>query len=339
MISITAIVTIVIIVLAFIVMSPGLNPGTTEECSTDKINFTLEENIYVEDTSSIWSQPVYDGTNVVASFEAAAGIVAQKFDLDLNFVGSTGVIASTADTNGENIADHKHIFQNDHHYVVFSISGDGGGGSLWLVKCDTDFNRIDIKKVVKDEPPTNDMLLFGDGEHVYVGKFYPEKQAAHKILKYDEDLNWVANYTEGTGENRHANGDAAIYHNGNFYFVSPDRIGPASNDRYYVVGYDKKFNVIKERTIILQDDGYLGLITGLSYYKGRFIIHHCRGPDDANPIARAVFDCNWNLLQNETVFEGDYHLPHSTIVNNSLYLGYTVEDAGFRGKLAKFILT
>lgn len=334
LISISALAVIVIVVVAFVLIIPQT------PCPTTELTITEEEDVYIdEEQGSTWSIVVFDGVRIVASCETNKRITVRKYDLDLNEFGDYAVVASIDDTDGDHLADHKHIYQNGYHFLVFSISGTGSGGSLWLVKFDRYFNRVKIIQSVKNEDPTNDMLLFGDGTYVYVGKFYPEGQAAHKIIKYDEDLNWIANYTEGTGSNGHANGDAAIYQNGYFYFVSPQYLGPASNDRLYVVGYDLDFNVVKNRTVILQDPRKIGLINGLSVYNNQFIIHYMIGPNEANPIHRAVYDCNWNLIQNETVFEeSSFHAPHSVIVNNTMYVGYTEEVPSFRGKIAKFSL-
>ncbi|MBI2438823.1 MAG: hypothetical protein HYV36_08455 [Lentisphaerae bacterium] len=311
------------------------------ERNTNALTFTQNTNIYLDtDQGTTSSQPVYDGTNIVASCESNAKITVRKYDLNLNAVGAYASIASTNDTAGEAIADHKHIFQNNHHFIVFSIAGSGDGGHLWLVKFNRDFTRIGITQVVTNEPPTNDMLLFGDGEYVYVGKFYPEGQAAHKIYKYDGNLNFITSYLEGTGSNSHANADAAIYLDGYFHFVSPQYVGPGVNDRYYRIVYDTNFNVVQSRSVILQDDGKLGVINGLSYYNGRFIVHYLKGSNEANPVARAVYDAsNWNLIQNETVMTGGYHALHTVIENNALYLGYTEETPSFRGKLAKFTIS
>jgi hypothetical protein len=310
---------------------------TAFERSTNPLTFNLVTNIIVDDeTGSIWGQPVFDGSNIVVSREAGS-ISARRYDLDLNALGSFVTVATTNDTGGLSIADHKHVFQNGYHYLVFSISGSGDGGSLWLVKFDRDLNRVGIVQVVTNEPPTNDMLLFNDGTYVYVGKFYPEGQAAHKIYKYDGDLNFIASYLEGTGSNNHANADTAMYLDERFYFVSPQYVGPAANDKYYRVVYDTNFNVVKARETILQESTKLGTVNGISYYNGRFIVHYCRGSNEGNPIARAVYDAEtWSLVQNETVIAGSNHASHTVIVGDALYLGYTEQNPAFHSRLVKY---
>ena len=315
---------------------------TAFESSTNPLTFTLNTNIFVDTNNhSLWAQPVYDGTCIVAVTETSDDITAKKYDLNLNTVSPFSTIATTNDTGGDLIADHKNMFQNNYHYLVFSIQGDDSdGGSLWLIKVDRDLNRTDIIQVVTNEPPTNDMLIFGDGESVYVGKFYPEGRAAHKIYKYDSNLNFITNYVEGLGTNSHANADTAMYLDERFYFVSPQYVGPGANDKYYRVVYDTNFNVIKSKSIILQDTNKVGVVNGLSYYNGRFIVHYCRGSNDANPIGRAVFDANdWSLIQNETVITGGNHASHSIVLSNTLYLGYTEQSASFNSHLAKYTIS
>ncbi|MBI2441099.1 MAG: hypothetical protein HYV35_06990 [Lentisphaerae bacterium] len=313
-----------------------------QETSTNPLTFTLVTNINVDQgTNSIWAQPVFDGTNIAISVEMESKQIAvRRYDLNLNPVGLSAVVATTNDTAGENIADHKHVFQNNYHYLVFSISGSGDGGHLWLTKFDRNLTRVGIVQVVTNEPPTNDMLLFGDGEYLYVGKFYPEGQAAHKIYKYDGNLNFITNYIEGTTSNTHANADTAMYLDGNFYFVSPQYVGPNINEKYYRIVYDTNFNTVKTREIILQDTNKLGTVNGLSYYNGRFIVHYMKGSNEANPVGRAVYDAiNWSSIQNETIISGSNHATHTIIVNNALYLGYTEQSPGFHSRLAKYTIT
>src|SRR3990172_2625476 len=114
--------------------------------------FTLKNTVII-DFGAVWCVPVYDGTNIVVSSESGGVIKAGKFDLSLNEVASHATtVADTADTaNNDSIADHKHIFQNGYHYLVFSTAGGGQGGYLYLLKLDADLNRVGITTVVNDE--------------------------------------------------------------------------------------------------------------------------------------------------------------------------------------------
>ena len=122
--------------------------------------FTLKKTVTI-DFGNVWCVPVYDGTNIVVSSESDGTIKVGKFDLSLNEVTSHATtVADTADTaNNDTIADHKHIFQNGYHYLVFSTAGGGQGGYLYLLKLDTDLNRVNITTVVSNDPPTNDIFV------------------------------------------------------------------------------------------------------------------------------------------------------------------------------------
>src|SRR3989304_6187216 len=165
--------------------------------------FTLEKTVTI-DFGNVWCVPVYDGTNIAVSSESGGVIKVGKFDLSLNEGTSTATtVADYSDTaNNDTIADHKHIFQNGYHYLVFSTAGGGQGGYLYLLKLDTDLNRVgSIATVVSNDPPTNDMLLVGDGTYIYAGKFLPG--TGHKIYKYDSNLTNHGTYTIGGGTNTH----------------------------------------------------------------------------------------------------------------------------------------
>jgi len=91
--------------------------------------FTLKNTVII-DFGAVWCIPVYDGSNIVVSSESGGVIKVGKFDLSLKEVTSHAtIVADTADTaNNDSIADHKHIFQNGYHYLVFSTAGGGQGG-------------------------------------------------------------------------------------------------------------------------------------------------------------------------------------------------------------------
>src|SRR3989304_253420 len=244
--------------------------------------FTLKNTVTI-DFGAVWCVPVYDGSNIVVSSESGGVIKVGKFDLSLKEVTSHAtIVADTADTaNNDSIADHKHIFQNGYHYLVFSTAGGGQGGYLYLVKLDADLNRVGITTVVNDGSATNDMLLVGDGTYIYVGKFLPG--TGHKVYKYDSNLNNLVTFTIGAGTNTHANGAAAVYTNNQFHLVAPFTLAPGQNDEFYRIIFDNDWNVVKNKTTILSDEGMLSIVSALSVEPNsqEFIIHYGRGSCDA----------------------------------------------------------
>jgi len=300
--------------------------------------FTLKKTVTI-DFGAVWCVPVYDGTNIVVSSESDGAIKVGKFDLSLNEVTSHATtVADTADTaSNDSIADHKHIFQNGYHYLVFSIAGSGQGGYLYLLKLDTDLNRVDdIATVVNDGSPTNDMFLVGDGTYIYVGKFQPG--TGHKVYKYDSNLKKLDSYTIGGGTNTHANGAAAVYTNNQFHMVAPFTLAPGQNDEFYRFIFGNDWNIVNKATI-LSDKGMLSIVSALSVEPNsqEFIIHYGRGSGDTGgPLYRATYDSSWNLLSNIQVIDGTWTRPHSVIVADTLYVGY---DGSSSVQLSSFIIT
>jgi len=300
--------------------------------------FTLKNTVTI-DFGNVWCVPIYDGTNIVVSSESGGVIKVGKFDLSLTEVASPATtVADTSDTaNNDTIADHKHIFQNGYHYLVFSTAGGGQGGYLYLLKLDADLNRDGITTVVSDGSATNDMFLVGDGTYIYVGKFQPG--TGHKVYKYDSNLKKLDSYTIGGGTNTHANGAAAVYTNNQFHMVAPFTLAPGQNDEFYRIIFDNDWIVVKNKATILSDAGMLSIVSALSVEPNsqEFIIHYGRGSGDSGgPLYRATYDPSWNLLSNTEVIYGTWTRPHSVIVNDTLYVGY---DGSSSVQLSSFTIT
>src|SRR3990167_987236 len=299
--------------------------------------FTLKNTVTI-DFGNVWCVPVYDGTTLVVSSESGGSIKVGKFDLSLNQVDSTKTVADSSDTaNNDSIDDHKHIFQNGYHYLVFSTAGGGQGGYLYLLKLDTDLNMTGIATVVSNDPPTNDMFLVGDGTYIYAGKFLPG--TGHKVYKYDSNLSNLDSYTIGGGTNTHANGAAAVYTNNQFHLVAPFTLAPGKNDEFYRIIFDNGWNVVKNKTTILSDEGMLSIVSALSVEPNsqEFIIHYGRGSSDTGgPLYSAVYDSDWNLLSNTQAIDGSWTRPHSIIVNETIYVGY---DGSSSVQLSSFDIT
>lgn len=277
---------------------------------------------------TIWCIPVFDGCDIVVSAESNEGIRLAKYDLAMNPTGTSVLVASTNDTaNHDMIADHKHIFQNDHHYLTFSVAGGGAGGYLYLLKLNKDLSRVALTTVVSNDPPTNDMLMVGDGTNVYVGKSLPG--TGHRIYAYDADLNLLGSKPIGGDRNRHANGASAIYADNVFYVVAPDTLAPGQNNIYSRITFDHDWNCVSNKTTILSDPGVLSIVSGLSRepVSRSFIVNYARSASDqGGPIYAAIYDSSWNLITNQAIVTGTLNRPHSVIVSNTFYLGYDGSD-------------
>jgi hypothetical protein len=138
-------------------------------------------------------------------------------------------------------------------------------------------------------------------------------------------LNQLGTYEIGGGPFQHANGAAALYYDERFYLAAPQTLAPGLNDVFYLLVFDRDWLPTQERRVILEDEGMLSLVTAL-YRRdsaGDFVIHYARMSDDqGGPIYRAVYDRDWNLLENVQVLEGNYNRPHAVVVGDRLFLGY-----------------
>ena len=286
---------------------------------------------------NLWCIPVYDGERLVVSVETNGRIEMAPMNPDLTLMGPKVEVAGPQDTaTGDGIADHKHLFQGGHHYLTFSTSGGGQGGVLHLMKLDKDFQRVKLVTVVEGAPPTNDMVMVSDGSDIHVGKFLPG--VGHEIYSYDTDLNFLGKMPIGGSQNSHANGAGLIYVEPYFYLVAPMTLAPGMNHVYSRIVFDRSWEVVKPRKVILEDQGMLSLVTGLSWEPETktFIVHYTRsGQESGGPLYRALFEAeDWDLIDNQQVVDGKFHRPHSVIIGDELFVGYDAD--GFKDHLARW---
>ena len=287
-----------------------------------KINYEYSKSVPIS-YGSIWGIPVYDGSNIIISSEDDNEIYAAKFDSNLNILSKAVKIVSKTDM-GSAIADHKHIFQNGYHYIVCSSQGDGSGGKLLLVKIDTDLNLVAKSVVTDNDAPTNDMLLAGDGTHIYIGKFVPGQ--GHIIYKYDNELNFIKKTLIGGGDDRHSNGAVLIYYANKLCLIAPDTLAPHQNSNYSRITFDENLQIITHKTTILTHQNSLSIVSAASIepYSNNLIIHYANVSTntDGGNIYRAIFDNDFKLLSDTSVRQGNWQRPHSLVLNDKLYLAY-----------------
>ena len=104
---------------------------------------TLISTVTIPD-GHIWSGPVWDGQHIVVTYARQQALWARRYERDLNPVSDAVRITLDADPA---VTDHKHIFLNGIHFVVYSTPGDS---ELYLLKLDSDLNRLGFVPVVKD---------------------------------------------------------------------------------------------------------------------------------------------------------------------------------------------
>jgi len=300
--------------------------------------FTLRD-VTALDFGSMWCVLDDDGENLVVTTESSGRIYGALYNLNHERLTEPVELAGPADTGDEGIADHKWIYQDGHHYLTFSISGDGQGGDLYLARFDRDLERTGFVQVLSDAPPTNDMFLVGDGESVSVGKFLPG--TGHEVHRFDADLNWLDTVIIGNGPNRHANGASAIFVDDHYHLVAPGTLAPGMNDSVYRIIYDRDWSVAQVREEIIHDPGMITLVTGLSHEPGSdtFLVHYTRDPDDGGgDISRAVFDRDWTWIETDLALEGEFMRPHSVVTGDLLFLSYE-DGSNFALRLTSWDIT
>ncbi len=333
----TVIAGIIALVLCFSLMDFNAYALEFDKIKTVKLN-----------TCSIWSIPVFDGDDLAVSCEGNGNLYMLKYDLDLNLKSSARKVASASDfRTPDSISDHKHLFQNGNHFIVFSKRGDGSGGELVLIKLDRNFNRLGKVSVVYNDSPTNDMFLVGDGTSIYVGKYSPSS-GGHMVYAFNEELEQqggavsIGGFSRNFGELHHANGASAIYDNGKFYLVAPATLEPGANDYFYLLQFDSGWNPVSQRKTIYQDDGDIGIVSGFvkDSPTGDFIINFSKrstGEQEViGPLYAAVYSSSWDLLSDSMLINGKFQRPHSVIVDDALFVGYDEENGGFKAYVSKF---
>lgn len=300
---------------------------------------TVGETVAVK-RGSVWCCPVWDGEHIVVSTENKDGVSILKYSESLELVAGPVVVATSRDTSGnQGIADHKHIFLEDHHYIVFSTTD---ARNAYIVKLTKALDRVKLVPVVeKSAFPSNDMFLVSDGENIYAGFFLPGK--GHKVYAFDRDLQQTREPFEiGNGDYRHANGASVIFHEGNFHLLAPKTLDPRSENCIYHIVYDKDWKPIGERRTLIADEERERMVTGVTWIpkKSLFILHYTANPagarprangpiDDSGVIKRRLFDKDWKPVGKAEVVIDAGHRPHTLFHNDTLYLGYDANGGAF----------
>lgn len=304
---------------------------TSDLCADQQVlappSFSKTRQVSVRD-GAIWCGLVWDGTHIVASTENRRGILLRKYKMNLDESGAEAIAASPDDTrNRQNIADHKHLFLKDHHYIVFSVAG---ARDSYLVRIDNDLRRVAIVPVVNSaDIPTNDMFLVTDGERIHVGHFLPGR--GHRVYTFSSDLKSAGPpVTIGADAHRHANGAAAIYLNERFHVLAPKTLDPRDPNAIYRMTFDKEWKSDGERTTMIESGSGDRMVTGLTRLDNPeiIVIHYMcgkpsgGGQDDSGVIMRQIYSKDWKSLGDPASVVRHAHRPHTAAVGEHLYLGY-----------------
>ncbi len=220
--------------------------STTVVSQTDAPTFTKVTETTV-DGGNQWLFPINDGeTKLAVSSEQGNSIVMGRLDLDHpDRTIEWKTVASSADTGGEGIADHWHIFAHDAHWIVFSVQQ---ANRSFLVKLDKQFERMSLTPVAnKDEltpediealgivsPPddpmasknkpvvTNDMYLIAESDGVAVSHFVPG--VGSRIYRFTTDGQLRGTTLVGGGDYVHGNGSSAELGTNGFHIFASESL-------------------------------------------------------------------------------------------------------------------
>ncbi len=302
----------------------GQDTGDTNGSLGD-LAFTLLESAPL-DFGATWCGFGYDGEQVVISTEQGGTIEVAPFSLEGVRLAHQQEAAGLSDTvDGDRIADHKHVFVDGHHFIVFSNAGAGSGGQLSLLKLDEDLERVDLILVAEDAPPTNDMFLVSDGLTLSVGKFEPD--IGHRVFQFDTDLQLLDTVFIGADDAMHANGAAAVWAEGLYHLLAPMTLAPGVNREYKHLVFDSHWGLVAGPETVLEQD-FLGMVTALEFEEEtrQFIAHY--NVDEGGlggDIRRVIFGSDWAVRSHETVAEGNFTRPHSVLLPDALWLGWDAD--------------
>ncbi|MCB1197440.1 MAG: hypothetical protein KDK51_03640 [Deltaproteobacteria bacterium] len=336
---------------ALLVSCSGSSDKAEDEGPTySSLSLSLDDTVEITG-GDVWAEPVWDGSNIVVSTETSGAIHMGKYDTDMNVVAALTQVADESDITGNStctsagdaceIADHKHVFLGNHHYIAFSSKGTGDGGYLILKKIDTDLNGVATTAVVDDDNPTNDMVMTDDGTDLIIGKFSPVTAGGHEMFRYNTSLTQVATANVGGPDHIHANGAAMEYVDDAFYIFAPETLAPGDADFLYWITLDADLNETGERINLVEDTGNIGLATSVHYDEGleRFIGFYIKSSTGAGDIYWIVFDAQGNIDTHEKLIEGDHHRPHALFHDGKLYLGYDTGTTTFTPYVAVYTLS
>ncbi len=139
------------------------------------------------DPAAIWSGLSYDGETVRFTTMNATQLQLHRWDAALEPVGEVVQLTTSEDTpEGQGIADHAHLWIDDHLYVAYCT---GDARNLYLLKVDAEGERVGSIAAVAENATglTNDMHLASDGESITV--WWGDSGFEHWVRRYDFDLN------------------------------------------------------------------------------------------------------------------------------------------------------
>lgn len=286
---------------------------------------------YVDSTNvngaGIWGGISWNGANINITTMTGNQIHLLYYDISLNYLGTDVQLTFPSDYQGTNIADHKHLYLNGYIYLSFMTSGNK---ELFLLKTDSLGNRVKIVTLENQSNNTyltNDMHLVTDSSSIYV--IYPKMSNIgfeKRVRKYNLNLDSVDTYN-AISPIRVAPLGATFFKDSMFYMFS------GNEDQHHLLvsrwnmDYTPKVN-FHDTLITSVNNEWNYFSTGVSYdtINGVWYIAYHRmlpnDPPDHETIRIAVFDNNFNLLEDQQVTSPQHFRPHLLLHEGYLYMVY-----------------
>ena len=248
-----------------------------------EIPYTFDEQTTVAVSGApMWLFAVDDGEDRPAlSAEHGNAIVMGRLDLSApeSAVAWT-TVASSADTGGEGIADHWHIFAHDYHYIVFSTTSAHRAFLLQLTK---DFARVALTPIVESAVgfATNDMFLVEEASGVAVGFFVPGQ--GHRIFRFTFDGIATTTAEIGGGDYVHSNGASAMRTSQGTFVLAPEKMNMVESGRLFGLWYSDAWTLARSVTLVEEDGVNVAMASG-AWLDDDTLVVHARVRDDAYPF-------------------------------------------------------
>ena len=292
---------------------------------------TLVDNVSLAG-ASMWLFTVNDGEEELAvSSETNGKIQVARMSTSGELTSNWETVASSTDTGGASIADHWHIFANDYHWIVFSVTS---AEQSYLLKLDKNFDRVFLKPVTS-EGPTNDMFMVAGENALYVGHFKPG--TGHTIYEVDFEGDVLQTFTIGGDEFTHANGASALQSESGFHVFVGTSMNFLSQSALLQLSFDSSWAPLSSRTLVDEGNTHISMVSAVKWEDLWVVTARVRTDalpkgelappvDPSEPLAadggqiwRFVFDAEGNELSREVLYDGeDGNRPHMEVVGDTL---------------------
>ena len=303
------------------------------------------------ESGAVFPGIVYDGDQIIISYAKENHLFIRPFDASVTPTGEA-IQVSRDGEEGLGVTDHKHLFFQNHHYLLYSTIGDR---DLYLIKLDRELNRVGFTVAVAQDSQTtatNDMILGTDGLHIITGEFRPPdknngEKSGHLIKRYTTDLISVGSEIVANPFS-HSNTASMVLADGVINFVAPETPNPSgrvqTERNLILIRYTTDWETIDEAPIILVDSSSLThsvagdgiwMSTGAAYdessnllFVGHTFSHGSSGSDTGDIYFR-VFDESYREIHSELMVASDgANRVHFLLKEGTLFALYDERSSG-----------